>query len=90
MQPGGAFALGDVERIFKETNRDKAKAELFQKALDISKRLGVNIKVSAESPNKASGEADIYRNIDLYIDGLVKTKAPDDSAPTIMLHEMIH
>lgn len=90
LQPGGAFAFGDVERIFNETNRDKAKAELFQKALDISKRLGVNIKVSAESPNKASGEADIYRNIDLYIDGLVKTKAPDDSAPTIMLHEMIH
>lgn len=90
LQPGGAFALGDVKRIFKETNRDKAKAELFQKALDISKRLGVNIKVSVESPNKASGEADIYRNIDLYIDGLVKTKAPDDSAPTIMLHEMIH
>lgn len=90
LQPGGAFALGDVERIFKETNRDKAKAELFQKALDISKRLGVNIKVSAESPNKTSGEADIYRNIDLYIDGLVKTKAPDDSATTIMLHEMIH
>lgn len=90
LQPGGAFALGDVERIFNETNRDKAKAELFQKALDISKRLGVNIKVSAESPNKASGEADINRNIDLYIDGLVKTKTPDDSAPTIMLHEMIH
>ena len=90
LQPGGAFSLGDVERIFKETNRDKEKAELFQKALDISKRLGVNIKVSAESPNKASGEADINRNIDLYIDGLVKTKAPDDSAPTIMLHEMIH
>ena len=90
LQPGGAFALGDVERIFKETNRDKAKAELFQKALNISKRLGVNIKVSAESPNKASGEADINRNIDLYIDGLVKTKAPDDSATTIMLHEMIH
>ena len=90
LQPGGAFALGDVERIFKETNRDKEKAELFQKALDISKRLGVNIKVSAESPNKASGEADINRNIDLYIDGLVKTKAPDDSVPTIMLHEMIH
>lgn len=90
LQSGGTFTLGDVERIFKETNRDKAKTELFQKALDISKRLGVNIKVSAESPNKASGEADIYRNIDLYIDGLVKTKAPDDSAPTIMLHEMIH
>lgn len=90
LQSGGTFTLGAVERIFKETNRDKAKAELFQKALDISKRLGVNIKVSAESPNKASGEADIYRNIDLYIDGLVKTKAPDDSAPTIMLHEMIH
>lgn len=90
LQPGGTFTLGDVERIFKETNRDKAKTELFQKALDISKRLGVNIKVSAESPNKASGEADIYRNIDLYIDGLVKTKAPDDSAPTVMLHEMIH
>lgn len=90
LQPGGTFTLGDVERIFKETNRDKEKAELFEKALDISKRLGVNIKVSAESPNKASGEADIYRNIDLYIDGLVKTKAPDDSAPTIMLHEMIH
>lgn len=90
LQPGGTFTLGDVERIFKETNRDKEKAELFEKALDISKRIGVNIKVSAESQNKASGEADINRNIYLYIDGLVKTKAPDDSVPTIMLHEMIH
>ena len=90
LQPGGAFLLGDVERIFKETNRDKEKAKLFQKVLDINKRLGVNIKVSAESPTKRSGEADTYRNIDLYIDGLTKTKAPDYAAPTVMLHEMIH
>lgn len=90
LQPGGTFTLGDVERIFKETNRDKEKAKLFQRVLDINKRLGVNIKVSTESPKKRSGEADIYRNIDLYIDGLTKTKAPDYAAPTIMLHEMIH
>ena len=90
LQPGGTFTLGAVERIFKETNRDKAKAELFQKALDINKRLGVTFKVSEENPNKASGEADINRNIDLYIDGLTKTKAPSNSAPNIMLHEMIH
>lgn len=90
LQPGGTFLLGDVERIFKETNRDKEKAKLFQRVLDINKRLGVNIKVSAESPKKRSGEADIYRNIDLYIDGLTKTKDPDYAAPTIMLHEMIH
>lgn len=90
LQPGGTFTLGAVERIFKETNRDKEKAKLFQRVLDINKRLGVNIKVSAESPKKRSGEADIYRNIELYIDGLTKTKAPDYAAPTIMLHEMIH
>ena len=90
LQPGGTFTLGDVERIFKETNRDKEKAKLFQRVLDINKRLGVNIKVSAESPKKRSGEADTYRNIDLYIDGFTKTKAPDYAASTIMLHEMIH
>lgn len=90
LHSGGTFTLGDVERIFKETNRDKEKAKLFQRVLDINKRLGVNIKVSAESPKKRSGEADTYRNIDLYIDGLTKTKAPDYAAPTIMLHEMIH
>lgn len=90
LQPGGAFTLGAVERIFKETNRDKAKAELFQKAFDISKRLGVTFKVSEENPSRASGEADINRNIDLYIDGLTKTKAPSNSAPNVMLHEMIH
>lgn len=90
LQPGGTFTLGAVERIFRETNRDKAKAELFQKALDINKRLGVTFKVSEENPNKASGEADINRNIDLYIDGLTKTKAPSNSAPNVMLHEMIH
>ena len=90
LHPGGTFTLGDIERIFKETNRDKEKAKLFQRVLDINKRLGVNIRVSAESPKKRSGEADIYRNIDLYIDGLTKTKAPDYAAPTIMLHEMIH
>lgn len=90
LQPGGTFTLGDVERIFKETNRDKEKAELFQRVLDINKRLGVSIKVSAESLKKRSGEADTRRNIDLYIDGLTKTKAPDYAAPTVMLHEMIH
>ena len=90
LQPGGTFLLGDVERIFKETNRDKEKAELFEKALNISKRLGVRIKVSPEDPNKRAGEADTRRNIDLYIDGITKTKAPDYAAPTIMLHEMIH
>lgn len=90
LQPGGAFTLGAVERIFKETNRDKAKAELFQKALDISKRLGVNIIVSAEDSNRASGRTDTYRNIDLYIDGLTKTSLTSNAAPTVMLHEMIH
>lgn len=90
LQPGGTFTLGDVERIFKETNRDKEKAELFQRVLDINKRLGVSIKVSAESQKKRSGEADTRRNIDLYIDGLTKTNAPDYAAPTVMLHEMIH
>lgn len=90
LHPGGTFTLGDVERIFKETNRDKEKAKLFEKALNISKRLGVRIKVSPEDPNKRAGEADTRRNIDLYIDGITKTKAPDYAAPTIMLHEMIH
>ena len=90
LQPGGTFTLEAAERIFKETNRDKAKAELFQRVLDINKRLGVTFKVSEESSKKRSGAADIYRNIDLYIDGLTKTKAPDYAAPTIMLHEMIH
>ncbi len=90
LQPGGTFTLEAAERIFKETNRDKGKAELFQRVLDINKRLGVTFKVSEESSKKRSGAADIYRNIDLYIDGLTKTKAPDYAAPTIMLHEMIH
>lgn len=90
LQPGGTFTLGAVERIFKETNRDKAKAELFQKALDISKRLGVNIIVSSEDSNRASGRTDTYRNIDLYIDGLTKTSLTSNAAPTVMLHEMIH
>lgn len=90
LQPGGTFTLEAAERIFKETNRDKGKAELFQRVLDINKRLGVTFKVSEESSQKRSGAADIYRNIDLYIDGLTKTKAPDYAAPTIMLHEMIH
>lgn len=90
LQPGGTFSLEAAERIYKETNRDKAKAELFQRVLDINKRLGVTFKVSEESSKKRSGAADIYRNIDLYIDGLTKTKAPDYAAPTVILHEMIH
>lgn len=90
LQPGGTFTLEAAERIFKETNRDKAKAELFQRVLDINKRLGVTFKVSEESSKKRSGAADVYRNIDLYIDGLTKTKAPDYAAPTVILHEMIH
>ena len=88
---GGSKITPDmVERIFKEGNPSKEQSELFTKAYGIAKRLGVEFRMEAGTDNRASGEADVYRNINLFLDGLVKTRSGKASMPRVLLHEMLH
>ena len=90
LRPGNNISFDDIERLFKGTNRSKETERLYEKTVDIIKRLGVDFNISEESPEKSSGEATIYRDINLFIDGLVKTKSPAGSTAQTILHEMIH
>ena len=90
LRPGNEISLEDIEKLFKRTNRSKETESLYEKTVDIIKRLGVDFNISEESPEKSSGEATIYRDINLFIDGLVKTKSPAGSTAQTILHEMLH
>ena len=79
-----------LERIFKEGNPGKEQTELFQKAFNIAKRLGVDITMESGADTTASGEATISRKINLFLDGLVRTRSPKGSMSRVLLHEMLH
>ena len=79
-----------VERIFKEGNPSKEQAQLFAKAFNIAKRLGVDYTLESGDDTKASGETTIFRDLNLFLDGLVRTRSPKDSMPRVLLHEILH
>ena len=89
--PRGSKITPDVlERIFKDGNPGKEQTELFQKAFNIAKRLGVDITMESGADTTASGEATISRKINLFLDGLVRTRSPKGSMSMVLLHEMLH
>lgn len=79
-----------VERIFKDGNPSKEQAQLFAKAFNIAKRLGVDYTFESGYDTKASGETTIFRDLNLFLDGLVRTRSPKDSMPRVLLHEILH
>ena len=91
LRPGTSLTFADIERTFRRNNREAEKEQLFEQAVSVVKKLGIDFGVGDEGPNGSSGVATIDREIALFVDGLTKTatRHKDDISNTI-LHEMLH
>ena len=91
LHPGASLTFEDIKRAFRKNNRETEKAELFEQAESVVKKLGIDFGVGDEASNGALGEASNEREINLFVDGLSKTSTrhKDDISNTI-LHEMLH
>ena len=91
LHPGTSLTFKDIERAFRRNNREAEKEQLFEQAVSVVKKLGIDFGVGDEGPNGSSGVATTDREIALFVDGLTKTatRHKDDISNTI-LHEMLH
>lgn len=91
LHPGTSLTFADIERTFRKNNRSEEKAQLFEQAVSVVKKLGIDFGVGDDGPNGAAGEATADREITLFVDGLSKTatRHKDDISNSI-LHEMLH
>lgn len=91
LHPGTSLTFEDIERTFRRNNRETEKEQLFEQAVSVVKKLGIDFGVGDEGPNGSSGVATTDREIALFVDGLTKTatRHKDDISNTI-LHEMLH
>lgn len=91
LHPGTSLTFKDIERAFRRNNREAEKEQLFEQAVSVVKKLGIDFGVVDEGPNGSSGVATTDREIALFVDGLTKTatRHKDDISNTI-LHEMLH
>ena len=91
LHSGTSLTFEDIERAFRRNNREAEKEQLFEQAVSVVKKLGIDFGVGDEGPNGSSGVATTDREIALFVDGLTKTatRHKDDISNTI-LHEMLH
>ena len=91
LHSGTSLTFEDIERTFRRNNREAEKEQLFEQAVSVVKKLGIDFGVGDEGPNGSSGVATTDREIALFVDGLTKTatRHKDDISNTI-LHEMLH
>ena len=73
LRPGTSLTFEDIERTFRKNNRSEEKAQLFEQAVSVVKKLGIDFGVGDDGPNGAAGKAIADREITLFVDGLSKT-----------------
>lgn len=95
MQSDGEMSLSTLVRYYKGSDRGRnAETDrLFDKALDIVKRLGVefNVYEGADSRNpKREGVSSTDRKIELFLEGMARTELRGNDFTHTILHEMLH
>lgn len=95
MQSDGEMSLSTLVRYYKGSDRGRnAETDrLFDKALDIVKRLGVefNVYEGADIRNpKREGVSSTDRRIELFLEGMARTELIDNDFTHTILHEMLH
>ena len=95
MQSDGEMSLSTLVRYYKGSDRGRnAETDrLFDKALDIVKRLGVefNVYEGADSRNpKREGVSSTDRKIELFLEGMARTELRSNDFTHTILHEMLH
>ena len=94
LRQGDVLSPIQIEKCFKTILAKQGKSEeierLFNKAIDICKRIGLHFNVLGESKNGSLGYSTTDREVGFNIDDLTKTKISSKELPVTILHEILH
>ena len=94
LRQGDVLSPIQIEKCFKTILAKQGKSEeierLFNKAIDICKRIGLRFNVLGESKNGSLGYSTTDREVGFNIDDLTKTKISSKELPVTILHEILH
>lgn len=94
LRQGEVLSPIQIEKCFKTILAKQGKSEeierLFNKAIDICKRIGLRFNVLGESKNGSLGYSTTDREVGFNIDDLTKTKISSKELPVTILHEILH
>ena len=94
LRQGDVLSPIQIEKCFKTILAKQGKSEeierLFNKAIDICKRIGLRFNVLGESKNGSLGYSTTDREVGFNIDDLTKTRISSKELPVTILHEILH
>lgn len=94
LRQGDVLSPIQIEKCFKTILAKQGESEeighLFNKAIDICKRIGLRFNVLGESKNGSLGYSTTDREVGFNIDDLTKTKISSKELPVTILHEILH
>lgn len=86
----GDITLDDLARMFRDLNSDEAIGRLFERVLNVLKKLKLNYRFTDKLPGGVNGRAQTLLNMTFY-DWDAQTRDMDDQQKArVLLHEMIH
>lgn len=94
LRQGDVLSPIQIEKCFKTILAKQGKSEeierLFNKAIDICKRIGLRFNILGESKNGSLGYSTTDREVGFNIDDLTKTRISSKELPVTILHEILH
>lgn len=94
LRQGDVLSPIQIEKCFKTILAKQGESEeighLFNKAIDICKRIGLRFNVLGESKNGSLGYSTTDREVGFNIDDLTKTIISSKELPVTILHEILH
>lgn len=89
---GKPITIDELDKIYKQINKDPRLNEIFDKTISIAKRLGSSIEVSNEDASGKGnfGESGTKRDLHYYIEAFCRTASSEQELPVVILHELIH
>ena len=94
LRQGDVLSPIQIEKCFKTILAKQGKSEeierLFNKAIDICKRIGLRFNILGESKNGSLGYSTTDREVGFNIDDLTKTIISSKELPVTILHEILH
>ena len=94
LRQGDVLSPIQIEKCFKTILAKQGESEeierLFNKAIDICKRIGLRFNVLGESKNGSLGYSTTDREVGFDIDDLSKTRISSKELPVTILHEILH
>ena len=94
LRQGDVLNPVQIEKCFKNVlakqGENREIERLFDKAIGICKRIGLQFKILGESKNGSLGYSTTDREIGFHLDELTKTSISEKELPVTILHEIFH